>query len=71
MTRLVTIGQGRMTHPRADGSGPVPEGRSRCELSADGKYDPYLQHGGDSVSPTHDAGEGRPTCKWCRTRDLA
>ena len=70
MARLVQIGAGRHTHFRADGSGPVPPGRARCELSKDGSFDPYLAKDGTTESSVREVAPGTPTCKWCRTRDL-
>ena len=70
MPRLVQIGGGRKTHLRADGSGPVPEGRSRCELSKSGSFEPYLRHEGTIASEVREVGSGAPTCEWCRTREL-
>lgn len=70
MPRLVQIGSGRKTHLRADGTGAVPEGRSRCELTKEGLFDPYLTKDGTSESKVREVGSGEPTCEWCRTRDL-
>jgi hypothetical protein len=70
MPRLVQIGSGRVTHLRADGSGPVPEGRARCELTKDGDFDPYLRKDRSTESPLREAESGTPTCQWCRTREL-
>src|SRR4051812_41630058 len=51
MSRLVRIGSGRVTHLRADGTGPVLEGRARCELTREGDFDPYLRKDRSTVSP--------------------
>lgn len=70
MPRLVMIGHGRHTHLRADGTGPVPAGRARCELSATGEFDPYLTKDGSTESSVREVAAGQPTCEWCRTREL-
>jgi hypothetical protein len=57
-------------HLRADGRGPVPQGRALCELSAAGDFDPYLSKDRTTPSAVRDAGSGEPTCRWCRTREL-
>ena len=71
MPRLVQIGRGRHTHLRADGSGSVPEGRARCEIDKDGRFDPYLEFEGMTDSSVREVTPGEPTCHWCRTRDLS
>jgi hypothetical protein len=70
MPRLVQIGGGQRTHLRADGTGPVPVGRSRCELSRDGSFDPYVLKDRTTESRAREIAGGEPTCEWCRTRNL-
>lgn len=69
MPELIFIGQGRKTHLRADGTGIVPVGRSRCEVTNDGKQ--WLYHGVDGgLSAVRPAPPGQPTCHWCRNRKV-
>ena len=70
MAQLVRIGKGLKTHYAANGTGPVPAGRARCELDRYGNFDPYLELNDKNESPACPAGTGTPTCYWCRTRDL-
>jgi hypothetical protein len=69
MPQLVRIGAGRQTHYRADGTGPVPAGRARCELSQDGNFAPYVDSE-ENESETHPEPPGQPTCWWCLNRTL-
>ena len=70
IAELVYIGNGGNTHYRADGTGPVPAGRARCELDQAGDYEPYYKPSSRDESPARPAPPGEPTCHWCRTRDL-
>jgi hypothetical protein len=72
MAQLVRIGKGARTHYRANGTGPVPAGRARCEIDADlSKPTPHYTLSEPRVeSPAYDASPGEPTCHWCRTRAL-
>jgi len=71
MPRLVKVGGGQRTHLRADGTGPVPEGRARCELGRDGRFSPYLGKDRLTESTVREVRQGEPTCGWCREeRDL-
>ena len=69
MPGLVYIGGGRKTHLRADGSGVVPVGRARCEVTNDGKAWIYQDTSGTD-SQTRPAAPGEPTCHWCRNRKV-
>jgi hypothetical protein len=65
MAQLVIIGKGRRTHYRADGTGMVPAGRSRCEVTKDGDYQPYYSLNDRLESPVYEAPPGQPSCHWC------
>jgi hypothetical protein len=70
MPQLVTIGKGSRTHLRADGTGPVPAGRARCEIDQDGNYAPHYALSSGDESAAYAAPPGQPTCLWCQTRTL-
>jgi hypothetical protein len=74
-TETVRIGRGRAVHAMADGSGPVPAGRARCELDGEGRYAPHRYKDDDGnfrdperISEATPLGVGTVTCKWCLTR---
>src|SRR4051812_8982254 len=51
MPELVYIGNGAKTHLRADGTGIIPEGRARCDVTNDGKAWIYRKKRGGHSSP--------------------
>jgi hypothetical protein len=77
LVATVRIGDRRHVHAMADGSGPVPRGRARCEIDRQTMtYRPYCEpgangHGVDRSRPYRAAalGLGVVTCPWCLQLD--
>jgi hypothetical protein len=77
LVATVQIGARPAVHAMADGSGPVPRGRARCEIDKRAMtYRPYCEMRADGLGTDRDhlsraapLGPGVVTCPWCLTLD--
>lgn len=77
LVAAVQIGARPSIHAMADGSGPVPRGRARCEIDRRTMtYQPYCEMRADGLRVDRDQpsraaplGLGVVTCPWCLTLD--